>query len=493
MKHRRVCDGLGFGSIANGVRRLSEPANVTRAVVVRVVVLVMLILMACGDLGKTSGKDTPASSPVARSPSVVAVVSLETGTSSTPTPVLSEGSAGLTPMGTPFYEPTDERVPTVVLGPVAHPSSKPPTGFGINVEPVAEGFVRPVFVGHAGDASGRLFIAEKRGVIRVVRLGRLLEEPFLDIRDRVGSSGNEQGLLGIAFHPGYALNGRLFVDYTDLSGDTVISEFLVDSSGRTVDVDSEQIVLRIKQPFKNHNGGMLAFGPNDGYLYVAVGDGGSGGDPQANGQDPGNLLGSILRLNVNEEGGYVIPADNPFVNARDKRSEVFVYGLRNPWRFSFDQVTGDLWIGDVGQNDLEEIDLALAPLRGGLNFGWNKLEGSQCFPPGLGVFTGCVPTDFEPPVAEYGRDYGCSVTGGYVYRGQRFAELVGMYVFGDYCSGRIWTLELGDSEGWQMVQRGKVAGRIASFGEGEDGEIYVVEERRGQLLRLLVTNSPPQG
>lgn len=459
----------------------------------RPVVLVMLALMACGDLEKTSGEDTPAGPPVARSPSVVAEGLLEASTSPTPTPVSSEGSVAPTPTGTPFYEPIAERVPTVVLRPVARPGSKPQTGFGINVEPVAEGFVRPVFVGHAGDASGRLFIAEKRGVIRVVRLGRLLAEPFLDIRDRVGSSGNEQGLLGIAFHPSYASNGRLFVDYTDLSGDTVISEFLVDSSGRTVDADSEQIVLRIEQPFKNHNGGMLAFGPNDGYLYVSVGDGGSGGDPQANGQNPGTLLGSILRLNVNEEGGYVVPAGNPFVNADDKRPEVFVYGLRNPWRFSFDQVTGDMWIGDVGQSDLEEIDLALAPLRGGLNFGWNKLEGSQCFPPGLGAFARCVPAAFELPVAEYGRDYGCSVTGGYVYRGQRFAELVGMYVFGDYCSGRIWTLELGDSDGWQMVQRGKVTGRVASFGEGEDGEIYVVDDRGGYLFRLLVTTSPPQG
>ena len=385
--------------------------------------------------------------------------------------------------------PTDAENYAAVATPEPHVSGVKE----IETEVLAEGLDQPVFIGHAGDASGRLFVVEKHGVIRVIKDDQLLAKPFLDIRDRVGSSENEQGLFSFAFHPSYATNGRVFVDYTDQNGSTVIAEFEADPLGAVADRESERVVLNILQPFRNHNGGMLAFSPIDGFLYISVGDGGSSGDPHSNGQNPATLLGSILRINVDTDANYGIPVDNPFVNDPGSRSEIFVFGLRNPWRFSFDRLTGDLWIGDVGQRDLEEINLAMAPLRGGINFGWNAMEGSQCFPPVRHELASCTSRNFQGPVAEYGRGKGCSVTGGYVYRGRRFPTLAGTYVFGDYCSGRIWTLALDPDGDWRMVERAKINARISSFGEGGDGEIYMVDHSGGRVLRLLVGGERPAG
>ncbi len=396
---------------------------------------------------------------------------------------LGEGEQSAAPTATPTAAPLA----------VATPEAAPTGSLRLEVEVVAEGFQRPVFVGHAPDGSGRLYVIEKRGVIWVLPGGQNSRTPFLDISERVGSQSNEQGLFSVAFHPGYAANGRLFVNYTDLDGNTVVAEFRADAPAAAADPGSERVLLQVEQPYSNHNGGMLAFGPRDGYLYVGMGDGGSGGDPLGHGQNPATLLGALLRLDVDGGQPYQIPADNPFVGDPGRRPEVFAYGLRNPWRFAFDRMTGDLWIADVGQNDLEEVDLALAPLRGGLNFGWNAMEGGSCFPPALGAFARCAPEDYQLPIAEYGRAQGCSITGGYAYRGRRFPALAAAYVFGDYCSGRIWTLQLDDRGAWRMVQRAQVDVRISSFGEDEQGELYITDDSGGRLLRLRANDDAPSG
>lgn len=434
--------------------------------------------------------------PATAVPTVVVPTPTPTATSE-PTPtagveVASTPAATESPVATATPEPTPEPTPTPAPTPevVATAQPAPPSGLGIDVQVVATGFDRPIYVGHAGDASGRLFVVEKRGRILVVQNGQVRNDPFLDITDRVRSDAYEQGLFSVAFHPGYPTNGRIFVDYTDHNGDTVVSEFAADPGQARADPQSERVLLQIEQPYQNHNGGMIAFGPRDGYLYISAGDGGSGGDPLQHGQNPGTLLGSLLRIDVNAESGYAIPVDNPFASQPGKRAEIFAYGLRNVWRFSFDRVTGDLWMADVGQNDLEEVHLALAPLRGGLNYGWNIMEGSACFPP---VLSECATEGLQIPVAEYGRDFGCSITGGYVYRGHVFPALAGAYIFGDYCSGRVWTLHLDDQGAWQMVQRADFDFLIPTFGEGGDGELYVTDDNGGRLLRLVAVNEPPSG
>ena len=340
------------------------------------------------------------------------------------------------------------------------------------------GLVRPVYAGHAGDGSGRLFVIEKEGRIRIVTDGQLSPDPFLDISAIVNSRANERGLLGLAFHPNYASNGRFFVFYTDGRGATVVAEYRVSSDPNRADPASAQVLLTQTQPFANHNGGMLAFG-SDGMLYVALGDGGSAGDPQGNGQRQDTLLGKLLRLDVGEPGVYRVPPDNPFVGVSGARAEIWAYGLRNPWRFSFDRATGDLYIADVGQNSFEEIDFAAASSPGGENYGWKVMEGLSCFQPG----PDCDSPRFTPPIAVYGRDEGCSVTGGYVYRGAAHPALVGAYVFGDYCSGLVWTLRRDADGAWRMTPQGEVDARITSFGEDEAGEIYITDDG-GRVLRL---------
>jgi len=333
---------------------------------------------------------------------------------------------------------------------------------------VFAGLRAPVGIFHAGDGSGRLFILEQGGVIRIFKEGKLLDTPFLDIRDRV-SDGSEQGLLGLAFHPQYDQNGYFFINCTDSNGDTVIARYRVsDDDPNLVDLSSEVRILFIPQPYANHNGGMIAFGP-DGYLYAGLGDGGAAGDPQNNGQSLVSLLGTILRIDIDGGSPYSIPPDNPF-QAGQGRGEIWAFGLRNPWRFSFDRLTGDLYIGDVGQNQWEEIDYIPAGGPSGLNFGWSYFEGNHPFRGTAG--TGA---SFIPPIAEYDHNQGCSVTGGVVYRGPELPEWQGVYLFGDYCSGRVWALIKDGQGGWREKILYENLGRISSFGGDEWGNIYLVE------------------
>jgi len=330
-----------------------------------------------------------------------------------------------------------------------------------------------------------VWIAERAGRVSRVDLERgEVVETILDIGADTEASG-ERGLLGIA-----VTDRWLYANFTDRAGDTRVDAFGRDGTGLG---GRRRTILFQSQPFSNHNGGDVAIGP-DGFLYVAFGDGGSRGDPLDAGQDPTTWLGAVLRIEPTPDAAepYAVPADNPLAADPDGagRPEIFLTGVRNPWRFSFDRVTGDLWLADVGQNDLEEVHLALAPLRGGLNFGWNIMEGSACYPP---VVTGCTTESLQIPIAEYGRDNGCSITGGYVYRGHAFPALAGAYIFGDYCSGRVWTLQLDDQGAWQMIQRADFDFLIPTFGEGGDGEIYVTDDAGGRLLRLIAVNEPPSG
>jgi glucose/arabinose dehydrogenase len=318
----------------------------------------------------------------------------------------------------------------------------------------------------ANDGSGRLFIIEKLGYIRIYENGQLLEAPFLDITDRVNMGGNEMGLLGLAFHPDYEQNGFFYVNYTGAGGHTRISRF--QSSGNSADKNSETVLLLIEQPYQNHNGGALAFGP-DGYLYAGLGDGGLAGDPHKNGQNINALLGKILRLDVTNGNPYSIPADNPF------GTEVWAYGLRNPWRISFDRATGDLWIGDVGQNQWEEVDYLPKTWGGGANFGWSVMEGNHAYDsdPQSGMLL---------PAVEYSHaEGGCSVTGGYVYRGT-IPEWNGVYLYGDYCSGKVWALIQVDGQ-WQSQVMFETGITITTFGQDESGEIYFASDN-GSVYNL---------
>jgi glucose/arabinose dehydrogenase len=328
-----------------------------------------------------------------------------------------------------------------------------------------------------GDRS-RMFVVEQAGRIRIVRSGALVAAPFLDIVARVGSGG-ERGLLGLAFHPQYASNGRFFVNYTDRSGDTHISEFR--GSGDTADPSSERELMFVRQPFANHNGGGLAFGP-DGMLFIALGDGGSSGDPMRNGQSLGTRLGKLLRIDVNTASPFGIPSDNPFLGRAGALPEIYAFGLRNPWRFSFDRTTGDLYIGDVGQNAFEEVDVEAAPRRGGQNFGWNVMEGTHCFQPA----SGCDTTGLTQPVLDYPRSRGASVTGGVVYRGCRMPGYAGVYFYGDYVSGFVGSFRLSggaatEQREWTTQLRG--VRNPSAFGVDLDGEIYVVEYG-GSVFRI---------
>jgi len=336
----------------------------------------------------------------------------------------------------------------------------------VELQKFADGFTRPVYLTHAGDGSGRLFVVEQAGVIRIVRDGKISATPFLDIRDRV-ESGGEKGLLSVAFHPKYKENGRFFVNYTARKQGvlkSIIAEYNVSQTNPDIADRAERVILEIEQPFANHNGGLNKFGP-DGFLYIGMGDGGAAGDPLNAGQSLDTLLGKMLRIDVEREP-YAIPQDNPFVGRADVQGEIWAYGLRNPWRFSFDRCTGRLFAGDVGQDRIEEIDL----IEKGKNYGWRIMEGSQCFdPPSL-----CNTQGLELPIAEYDHSLGCSVTGGYVYRGTQFPTLIGHYLFGDYCSGRIWSLTEDPQGRWTMRQLIDSPFSISSFGEDEQGELYVV-------------------
>ncbi len=342
---------------------------------------------------------------------------------------------------------------------------------------VTDGLQQPIGLYHAADGSKRLFVLEQAGRILIWQDGGLLSEVFLDIRDRVGSQGFEQGLLGLAFHPQFRENGSYFVNYTDRQGDTVISRFSVDlRDPNKTDQATEKILLKVSQPYANHNGGMLAFGP-DGFLYIGLGDGGSAGDPQGNGQSLDSLLGKILRLDIDQGDPYAIPADNPKLQGQ-ALEEIWAYGLRNPWRFSFDFLTGDLFIADVGQNQWEEINYFPAGSPSGVNFGWNHFEASMPFSDQVSD-----PASMVFPVFEYSHTQGCSVTGGSVYRGAEIPELYGVYLFGDYCSGNIWGLVRDSQNAWQAELLFENQGSITSFGVDEQGEVYMLLYS-GQVYRL---------
>jgi glucose/arabinose dehydrogenase len=352
-----------------------------------------------------------------------------------------------------------------------------------DLELVADGFDQPVQVVDAGDGSGRLFVVEQPGRIRIVRDGQVLPEPFLDLSDLVSCCG-ERGLLSVAFHPDFATSGDLFVDYTDTNGDTVVARYQVSTADpNRADPASAEVILSVDQPAANHNGGLLLFGPQDGYLYIGLGDGG-GGNGQ-NGQDLSTLLGKILRIDVDKASSslpYSIPPDNPFVDQPEARPEIWAYGVRNPWRFSFDRVTGDLWIGDVGSATYEEVNEQPAASPGGENYGWDVMEGRECRAAG-----GC--DAFVAPVSGFDHDEGCVVTGGYVYHGTGMPELEGIYLFADYCSGRVWGLVQEAGATWTRLDPVETGLRISSFGEDAAGELYVVDIQ-GAIYRLRA--SPEQ-
>jgi glucose/arabinose dehydrogenase len=401
----------------------------------RLILLLVLPLLACSGLSTTS-PSTPIPASAAQTDSLPSTA-LDT---SVPTPIPFTD----TPNATTFPDPNAYTWQPVIEVPLQRP------------------------VDLQADGSGRLFVIEKLGRIRLIENGQLSPDPFLDITDRVNDESNEMGLLGFALHPNFSQNEYFFVNYTGKNGDTFISRF--QANGDVALSSSELNLLRIKQPFPNHNGGSMAFGP-DGYLYAGLGDGGSFGDPLGNGQSLDSLLGKILRLDVDSAEPYAIPSDNPFSN------EIWAYGLRNPWRISFDKQTGDLYIADVGQGEWEEVNFVPFGSRGGLNFGWDYYEGKHAYDPqGNGG-------EYKFPVAEYSHaEGGCAVTGGYVYRGS-MPEWNGIYLYGDYCAGHVWGL-IKSGDQWQGQLLFESQGLITSFGQDQNGEVYLLTDD-GKVYQMV--------
>jgi hypothetical protein len=358
----------------------------------------------------------------------------------------------------------------------------------IALQPVASGLATPVAITHAGDGSGRLFITLKAGQVVIYDGTGVLSTPFLDIRPLV-SNGAEQGLLSVAFHPSYRSNGFFFVNYTNTSGDTVIARYSVSQDPNVADPNSGTILLTVTQPFANHNGGQLQFGP-DRYLYIGMGDGGSGGDPLDNAQNLEALLGKILRIDIDGAFPYAIPGDNPFVGREGARKEIWARGLRNPWRFSFDRLTGDLLIADVGQNTWEEVNYQAAGSKGGENYGWRLMEGNHCFNPPSNCNTGAL----SLPVIEYAHgsndSLGCSITGGYRYRGTKNHGLRGVYFYGDFCTGRIWGASQHPGGEWTTTELLVTSLSISTFGEDEVGELYIANYSPGEIYRIVKVGVP---
>ncbi|PYP22686.1 MAG: hypothetical protein DMD53_01760 [Gemmatimonadetes bacterium] len=362
-------------------------------------------------------------------------------------------------------------VPLVLAaaGQVSQGPELPPERTGkLRVDVAASGFKDPLYLtAPAGDP--RLFVVEQAGRVKIVEHGRVLPTPFLDIVDSV-DSGGERGLLSLAFHPRYATSGWFYVNYTDRHGDTRVKRFSVSADPNLADPASGRQILFVNQPFSNHNGGLVMFGP-DGMLYIGMGDGGGGGDPMGNGQNPATLLGKLLRIDVDHGDPYAIPADNPFVGAARTRGEVWAMGMRNPWRFAFDRAAGLLYVADVGQNLWEEIDVVAAG-RGGLNYGWNVMEGAHCY-----AEPGCKGDGLVLPALEYGHADGCAIIGGFTYRGRASPALVGQYFYSDYCRG--WLRSLTYDNGrvtsrtlWDV----RSLGSVMSFGVDGAGEIYVLSD-----------------
>jgi len=412
----------------------------------------------------------------------------------TPVPIQASPDQPAAAQVPPAQEETE--APPAAVAATAHPAGQIPTAVSTTLLPLVVESARTipdpqavqwrdlvtnlpggVGLANAGDGSGRLFVLIQEGTIRILQNGAALDTPFLDITDRVGSSGLEQGLLGIAFHPSYEQNGFFYVNYTDKNGDTVIARFQAGPDPNRADPASEKMLIQVDQPYPNHNGGSVVFGP-DGYLYLGLGDGGSAGDPHGNGQSVNTLLGKILRIDVNQGDPYAIPPDNPFAQGGGA-PEIWAYGLRNPWRFSFDAQTQDLYIADVGQRIYEEIDFLPAGSPGGANFGWDYREGAH-------DFEGPVPSGVAvvEPVFEYTHaEGGCSVTGGDIYRGSQLPLWQGVYLFGDYCSGKIWGLLRNPDGAWEGKLLFQTDYSISSFGVDEQNEIYVVDIG-GRVARL---------
>lgn len=373
----------------------------------------------------------------------------------------------------------------------------------IGAEKIASGFDKPVFISSIPNSKDSHIVLEQKGTIRIIKKNQVMRSYFLDIRDRVHKPlfpGDEMGLLGLAFDPNFEINNNVYIHYNDKNDNTIISRFKVyDGIANKV---SEKIILQIKQPYSNHNGGTITFGL-DGYLYIGLGDGGSAGDPEKRAQDLSNLFGSILRIDINTDDNYLIPRDNPFINIENTKSEIWSYGLRNPWRFSFDKLTGDMLIGDVGQSLWEEINFEPFLSKGGKNYGWNILEGNHCYPED----SECSPNGFTMPSFEYPNNAnyaktlfgikqpnmdGCSITGGYVYRGDKLKGMNGKYIFGDYCTGKIWSINISRSNGENLENHtnsimksiGKKEFYLSSFGQNNDGEIFIIDYN-GTIYKLV--------
>jgi len=374
---------------------------------------------------------------------------------------------------------------------------------------IADGYKKPVFITSYPNNAKLLYIVEQAGLIKIINDGKKLSRPFFDINKRVvnpNRPGDERGLLGFAFHPNHTNNGKFYINYMDNDGNTIISEFSTNSELRA-DHKSERIILKLKQPYGNHNGGDIQFGP-DGYLYISIGDGGKAGDPLNAGQDLSSLFGKIIRIDI-EQKPYGIPKSNPFFGQKDKREEIWAWGLRNVWRFSFDKQTGDKYLADVGQNKWEEVNFEPASSKGGLNYGWRIMEANHCYDPK----ENCPTEGLIKPIIEYPNDAnhpafafriieelsfsetdveGCSVTGGYVYRGQKIKSMQGQYIFGDYCSGNIWTLKVVNGKAINFKNRteeiniggGEFTTYISSFGQDSDGEIYIIDYNGG-IYKLI--------
>jgi glucose/arabinose dehydrogenase len=448
-------------------------ARISRVGLGVVAAILVLVLAACTIPGQaTMPANEAPGGPVQTSPGQTGAVTVQDGT--------DEG-AETVPAGDGFelaVEAAEAEIPPTVFD---------PGETSVSTVLLFDGLSNPLFVTHAGDGTDRLFVVEKVGRIMVYGPERGQGQVFLDIQERVRDSGYEQGLLGLAFAPGYAESGHFFVNYTDRNGDTVIARYTVSAGDPDqADAASESVVLTLAQPAANHNGGHLAFGP-DGYLWIGTGDGGRSDDAFGHGQNPQTLLGAMLRIDVTDAEPYAIPEDNPWVEetweGQEVRDEIWGIGLRNPWRYSFDRATGDLWIADVGQRRYEEVHFVPADhlAEGGINFGWPIMEGTHCF-----QAANCDTTGLDIPLFDYDHSNGCSITGGYVYRGEAYPELEGVYFFGDYCSGRIWafwTHEGGDPQLQLLLESGL---RISSFGEDEAGEIYITDIYGGRVYQLQV-------
>lgn len=397
-------------------------------------------------------------------------------------PTSGSGPLTITPSAT---GEADAATPVPSPTPTTPDHSLVADAFSLDMQLVADGFTEPTDIVDPRDGSDRLFVVERRGVVRVIQQGAVLDTPFLDLSDHVSTASWETGMLSIVFHPDYAHNGTFFITYSPTPDEWRMERYQVSADPNRADVTSAKIVLSIPHPGDTHYAGKMIFG-EDGYLWVSVGDGGGGYDLFGNSQDLNSLLGKILRIDIDAGEPYAIPPDNPFVATPDARPEIWAYGLRNPWRFSFDRETGDLYIGDVGETSWEEVNHEPADSPGGNNYGWPLMEGMQC----SAVALDCDPSLYVAPIVQYGHDQGCVVTGGYVYRGDSSSPLWGTYVFSDFCVGTVWTMQRSDGDQWIAEVQLSTPLRVTAFGEDTDGNLYLADFG-GSIQRLLAPTGTP--